>query len=663
MAADESVKRNEILQLKKETEIAFQEWLDEATEDYEFVLGNQWSDSDRAKLQSEKRPILSLNNIKKPIDLISGFQRQNKTDIRILPIEATDQINADVLSEVIKWVMIDGGGTHKVSTAFYDTLSVGAGWIHPTMDFKDDMVNGDIKLKVENPFRILPDYEFTEQDLSDAQYVFRHAWISKNAAIQLYPEFKADIEKLSGGNVGQFRWQQPERSTSNQIGVVEYWYRKLVKKKFLADMGTGDVTEWIGRAEGLGKIENMIKTNPQAVVPNSQTEVDPAGVPFGRLKVIRMQVSTIRLTSIIEEKFVVYDDVNPFGIDMYPFIPFFGYYVPSFNKWVWKLQGVARTLKDSQREKNKRRSKLLHSAMTLPYSSWLYRDGSVQDPKVFKSAGQTSQAIKFHGETPPTQIQPQQISPALVQLEQMHDNDMRTIGPNADLLGLSGQQGGSGQSAPGITLQLRQKQGLTSIQNLFDNLSFGKELLGKYLIQLIFNNFDESKIRRIINRELPPGFFEGKDVARYNLKVDEVANSPTYRAYNFTVLAALAKEGHQIPPDVLMEFSDIPQETKDRLAQSAQAASEAQQQAQQAEEERKERELRIKEGELQLKFKELELKAFEAGIKLDSAALEQDRVDIEKARVATQMAESMGSGDEMVQEEPIDIAQPQPQVL
>lgn len=580
-------------------------------EDFEFKLGKQWSDADEQKLKDEKRPILSINNIKKPCDLIEGHQRQYPTDIHVIPIDGTDQEKADVFSETIKWVMADGDGNQSVSQAFSDGITGGIGWVHAYFDNDRDMANGDIYVQHESPFRIIPDPELSKMDLSDCGYIFRHAWISKESAASIYEDHAKEIKALKGGNTGKFLIQEPLPNTNNtHVTILEKWYREYVNKTYIVDTTTQQVSEFTGSRRKLSKLEDMIKNNPDDMVPGTTT-------PYGLLDIIKRKEPIIKMTSICEDKIILYDDVNPYGIDMYPFIPCWAYYSPAFNNWNWKLQGVVRSLKDSQREKNKRRSKLLHAAMTLPYSAWLYKQGTVQDPDQFKKSGEVGLAIPYEGDTPPIQSQPVQISQALVQLEEMHTNDIRTIGPNADLLGMSGQQGGSGMGAPGISIQLRQKQGLTSIQTLFDNLSFHKRMLGRYLIKLITQKFSDEKIMRIINRELPEGFRESMEYARYDCQVDEVVESSTNRAYNFTVLVDLAKNGYPVPNEMLIESSDLPAKTKQQIAQSMRAQAQAQQQAAQAEQQKQAELMELEKNKLFLEFKKVELDAIEKGLKID----------------------------------------------
>jgi len=163
---------------------------------------------------------------------------------------------------------------------------------------------------------------------------------------------------------------------------------------------------------------------------------------------------------------------------------------------------------------------------------------------------------------------------------------------------------------------------------------------------LIFNHFSEAKIKKIINKEIPPDFFAEKDMARYNCKVDEIANSPTYRAYNFTILASLA-EKYPIPPEMLLESSDLPQETKDKLSQSMQASQQAQQEAQQFEQQKEIHKMQIEQKEIELEEMRVQIEAFKANMKLDELGMQQERVDAEKVRTAVTAAESIDRPEEV----------------
>ena len=48
---------------------------------FQFYTGDQWDPADLAKLQSEKRPALTINLILPIVNLLAGIQRQGRQDI------------------------------------------------------------------------------------------------------------------------------------------------------------------------------------------------------------------------------------------------------------------------------------------------------------------------------------------------------------------------------------------------------------------------------------------------------------------------------------------------------------------------------------------------------------------------------------------------------
>lgn len=544
-------KIKESKELWTECESEWTSWMTTAEEDMKFYLGDQWDGADRSKLEAEKRPVLSLNKIKKQIDLVSGYERQNSTDLRVQPVEASDQPMADVYSEVLKWTISDRGGSHYISNAFENALKVGVGYIWPEIEYDKDFVNGDLRLRSENPFRIMLDPDFSEPDLSDCGYFFRFSWMGKSACKALYPDFAEDIEKLSGGNKSEFTFQTPLTNTKNRVMVKERWYREYVKKKFVVD-GLMVVPVEGSRVRN---IEDLKKNMPDQ---------------YGHLEIIERTVPVIKLFTTVGNEVIVYDDDSPYKCSMYPLIPIFAYYTASYNDLEWKLAGMVRVLKDVQRETNKRRSQLLHAAMTVPLSGWMYEEGAVDSPEELKNSAGAGKSLKVRDMNKLKQIMPTPLPGGLIQLEKMHQEDMLTMGLNADTLGTI--DGGSGASAPGITLQLRQRQSLISVQGLFSNLSYSKKLLGKYLIELINLNWNTEKIERIINRPVPEGFDEVKAMAQYDCVIDEVMNSPTYRMNNFQIIMTMMGQGFPVSPETSVKWSDFPQGLKDDLNKDIQAA-------------------------------------------------------------------------------------------
>jgi hypothetical protein len=73
-----------------------------AEESEKMINGEQWEDADRSSLKAANRACLTINEIEPKIDLLSGYQRQNRQDLRFLPVEEGDAVVAEILNVVVK---------------------------------------------------------------------------------------------------------------------------------------------------------------------------------------------------------------------------------------------------------------------------------------------------------------------------------------------------------------------------------------------------------------------------------------------------------------------------------------------------------------------------------------------------------------------------------
>ena len=85
-----------VLECYDEAKSAWQEWFDECTEDFKFYMSDQWN-AEALKMAKDKgAPTLNINYIKKTVDVVSGFERQNKGDIKVFPIEGSDEYISEI---------------------------------------------------------------------------------------------------------------------------------------------------------------------------------------------------------------------------------------------------------------------------------------------------------------------------------------------------------------------------------------------------------------------------------------------------------------------------------------------------------------------------------------------------------------------------------------
>ena len=614
MATDKNILKD-IDECYQECYSAQNPMLEEFEEDDGFYLGGlkQWNANDIAKMNENQRTIISKNRIAKPVNLVTGYFRQNKMDIKYYPVEGNDQETADIYTETAKWVVENTGGRENIAFQFGDSARVGLGWCEIKMRYDRDPLYGDIVINLLNKYNVMFDPYATDPTQSDWNYIIRYGYPSKADAINAYPDSEDVISKIRTNQRHKFLIQEYSsiQDAGFRINIVERWYRTWEKRMMIIDPNTLEVYEW---TSGKRKFNQLLDTKPELKQ---------------RIALIEVKVPKIKLQAQAEDKELLYDGDAPEGFSktMYPFIPMFCYYVPNFNDWAYKVKGIVRDLKDPQRELNKMNAINMDAAMTVPNSGWIHEDNVVITPEELDKTGAGVKIKVRQGKGLNQglwQIQPPVMNQVLSQLYESYRSDMVEIGPNADLLSMIGSQSGaSSADASGLAIQTRVKQGLMSLQNPFDGAALTHRLIGKYLLEMI-NRWPDVKIRRIIGRPLPPKFNRTRSY-RYDCITDTQSSSPTYQLATLAILQGYIQHGIQIPQAVLREAAVIPAKLKQFWAQQ-----EAQQTKQALDQRNKEHQIEI-----------MKIKAMTGG------QVQSKQIEMEGKKVLERMDQA---GDERIQE-------------
>ena len=120
-----------------------QEWREEAREDYEFMVGKQWTDADKLILADSGRPAIKINRIKPLLNLLSGYQRLNRYDIDFLPRTNDDMQLCTVRKGITKYVMDRCDYDTSESQGFMDAAICGTGWFEIGYMFGTVINDGD----------------------------------------------------------------------------------------------------------------------------------------------------------------------------------------------------------------------------------------------------------------------------------------------------------------------------------------------------------------------------------------------------------------------------------------------------------------------------------------------------------------------------------------
>ena len=566
-----------------------QEWRDEAKEDIEFYNGQQWQPGDKKELEDHGRPAITVNRIKPLVNVLSGYQRLNRYDIDFLPRNNDDMQQAQLRKGVTKYILDRSHYNYEESDSFLDGAVTGLGWFEVGYQFDWSAQDGDAFVRRVNCLDLYTDPESRDKYFRDAKYIVRARWIDKEELKEQYPEHKEEIdaqaeyyltEEESDGRNDRLWWQEETK----KIRIAECWYKKMVRKKVI-----------------------ILKTG-EAVA-----EVTPEMVAMGMIGTIQEYMDKeVRLITFFDN--VILEEMeSPYKHGEFPFVPFPVYYqgdrdIPA---------GIVRSLKDPQREINKRRSQELHILNTNANGGWMVEDGAMSQDQ--------EQAFRRNSTTPgavvkvaPGAISGQRIVPlasigvnqSIVNATFEAEQEMTSVsGINESLMGTDIEKGASGRA-----IELKQKQAITHIALLFDNLRFAKERIAKLLWGkpgapgIIPQYYTEEKTFRIVGENGKPEFvtvnqqvqetnplgqiitttLNDLTVGEYDIIIADTPSTATQRTAQFWSLVdacgSLGIQGNMVL-DILLDLSDVAQkdEIKERLRKQEEQQAQAQQQAMQME--------------------------------------------------------------------------------
>lgn len=572
-----------------------QEWREEAREDYEFMVGKQWTDADKLKLAESGRPAIKINRIKPLLNLLSGYQRLNRYDIDFLPRTNDDMQLCTVRKGITKYVMDRCDYDTNESQAFMDAAICGTGWFEIGYKFDPEINDGEAFVKRVDPFGMYVDPESRKVDFSDARFIIRAKWVDKDALKTVYPEHAQDIEiQTATYDSAERDNQQVEmenheplwyQKKTHKVRLVECWYKKRVKQDFFY-------------------------LNDGNVITRDDVTIDMflngmiAGVRSAYINKIRV--------AVFIERILLEDIDSPYQHGQIPFVPITDYYfgvgdIPA---------GIVRDLKDPQREINKRRVQQLHILNNASNGGgWIEEDAMTPAQKAdFRRNGMKPGHFTEVRPNAIAKIRERQVvNPpvAILQSEQQATQDLTAIsGINEALMGTD-----LSSTASGRAIELKQKQAITHLATIFDNLRTTKKKIAYQLWGsrghkgIIPQYYTDDKVYRVqgqngqqfirVNQQIIQQDPLGRVIhqtlndlsqGEFDIVIADTQASTTQRqAQMWSLVDAVQKLG--IPGnlvfDVILDLSDLPdketikqrwQQQQQQQAQQAQAQQQAQMQ-------------------------------------------------------------------------------------
>ena len=534
-------------------------WRRASEEDSAFYHGGkgQWEQRDIDKLETEGRPVLSINRIKTTIDLQKGIEIRNRTDIDAKPRTQDDNQTADAITSGFKYIQDQNNADHKISDVFFDGLKAGIGFVEICEN--EDPTKEEIAINRIDWKHMGWDPHARGVLLDDARYMFKEKWVDLEVAQEIWPKYKDDLttmvdeqrtesqmHKTISGDQYQAGNNTPFVDTGrSRVLLVEMYFKKTEVGVFLK-YRNGEVRE-IPREQ--------LKANPLILADENV------------IRVLRRPVDKIWMTIFSGD--LVLEEERPLKYlhNHYPIIPFICYMDEDGAPY-----GMIRNMKDPQREINKSRSQYSYILATRRV---FYETGALTNPmKAKEEIARPDAWIELsHGALMHKRFQFSQD----LQVAKEHFEIMREA--KVELQEIAGapqeQMGWETNARSGIAIEARQRQGATTNTEPFDNLRLMKHRMGELMLAMMRQYWDYQKVIRVTDS------LEGSDKfvmfnmddgtnditqGRYDIVVSEHPETETTRNWMSQRLMDFAT---RMPPDIALpvletsfEISDVPNKDK-----------------------------------------------------------------------------------------------------
>lgn len=221
---------------------------DEALDDLQFLVGEQWPDSVRAARSSEGRPIITVNRLPQFLRQVTGDIRRTNPAVSIIAGDgdASEEV-AEIYDGLARQIQYECDAPSVYERAAESAAACGIGWFRILTDYESDETFDQV-LKVEpiyNPFSVYVDPEARESTRADARYLFVVERITGEEFSDRYPKARAvDFERGDDVRDGMREWY-----SDDSVLVAEYWWKEPVKRR-LARLASGRTVEMPGAKIG-----------------------------------------------------------------------------------------------------------------------------------------------------------------------------------------------------------------------------------------------------------------------------------------------------------------------------------------------------------------------------------------------------------------------------
>lgn len=467
--------------------------------DEDYYDGLQWEPEDAIALLERGQAPLVYNKVAPTIRWLTGTERRQRIDWKVLPREQDDEDGATAKTKVLKYSSDVNLTPHHRSAAFAEAVTAGLGWLEDGITTDPDaelLYSGH-----ESWRRIYHDSRSRHFALDDARYVIREKTLDRDIARAMFPYAhtaldsiaRADNDRLLRDGDQNDPWYLGERLTS--ATELEAGLRFGERSAFV-----GSATTDAGRRESVRLIEAWYRI-PEAIEFFASGPF--AGKPFDRTQPQHVAAKQAGATTfshvamrmrcmLATEDAPLWDGPSWYRHNKFPFTPI----------WCYRYSrdgmpyGVVRGIRDPQTDLNKRRSKALY---VLSTNRVVADHDAVDDPEILRSEAARPDGVilKKRGTTVEFVKSVAEVNGNLEMMVQDEAIIQDSSGVSSELLG------NETNADSGKAIIARQQQGSMVTAGIFGSMRLAIQLSGQKQLSIAEQYKTAPQVLRIVGARTP----------------------------------------------------------------------------------------------------------------------------------------------------------------
>ena len=540
----------------KEATDFWHNWRVGAIDDYAFVSGNQWLESDAEILRAQKRPPITFNYSEKMIDAVVGAEISNRQETTFRPRGVEDSALAELWNNAAQWARSECNAEDEESDAFRDMLICGMGWTQHRMSYDEDL-DGKIIIERVDPLEMRSDPAASKPGITDRRYQFRLWWVDEREARKQWPNaiFVEDSYGDTQGGVitrGRRYSEGEDDEHDRHKDQVQICHYECVEHEYIYRVA----------------LQSGIQEMPVADFNEMRQQLDAAGIRYTK------QSKRVYYRAFFAGDTLLEADLSPCQSG-FTFQCITGKRDRNRNTWY----GLTRVMKDPQRWANKWLSQILHIINTNAKGGLLAEINAFVDPTKAQEEWSSPDSVTFLHEGGLSKVKEKGQTPFPSGLDKLMQFALGSLpmvtGINLEALGLANRE------QAGVLEAQRKQAAYGLLSPYFDALRRYRKEAGRVLLYFIHEFISDGRLVRIGGPEsqqfLP--LTKQPDAPRYDIIVDQSPNAPDVKDRTWEALMqlvpSLLKAGLPLPPD-LLDYSPLPVALATKWKQFA--AQQAQQQ-------------------------------------------------------------------------------------